>query len=160
MHNNYRAVSKSSLKKVSNDYSVREHSLLLGKDTDMNIKLLRKIRRQILRTPRQFNILVYHAKDQKCVYSSIRAYPFSQEECGSVHCIAGWAQIFSGRFDGTFSGAIARQVLELEYEQSLKLFHISWWPENLRRQYYDATTNTQKAKVAAERIDHFIKTGL
>lgn len=48
--------------------------------------------------------------------------------------------------------------LDLNSCQEIRLFYDSNWPMAFRESYANAKTHTERAKVAADRIDHFIKT--
>lgn len=122
----------------------------------MNKELLLKIKEQILKEPTRF-------------YMGDWNY-----NCGTAHCIGGWASVLSGRTPlsaiesfrgGTSEQQIAAELLRLDYTTASALFHVSSWPPTFKNAYYviedkDDRTNRNQAlaEVAAQRIDHFIAT--
>lgn len=137
----------------------------------MNIKLLKKIRREILRRPKQFNMNYW-----------FRYSPKEISHCGTSACIAGWALTFGqkttkpidaakslesefgtafifqlGRWNANITKQ-AEELLELTELQAQKLFFHTEWPENFKKAYIHGKTSTARAKAAAARIDHFIAT--
>jgi len=139
------------------------------------VKLLRRVKRHILAEPKRLDMNQW-------------VKPSRQSPCGTAACIAGWTVLLSGPEEkiaevsktrtlyeaneaaiggfGVGIGERARQLLGLTYEQSVRLFHVkaAWvngvWPTEFARRYTSTkTTKAEKAKVAAERIDHFIRTG-
>lgn len=130
----------------------------------MNIELLLKVKEQILREPRQFNMEHYF-------FTYEEGYePDTEEEkipnCGTAACIAGWAIAIAYQQNpreanqnlNSYAGPIARDLLELHYMQSERLFHTCDWPKRFKDEYFSANTNQERAEVAARRIDHFIAT--
>jgi hypothetical protein len=107
--------------------------------------------------------------------------------CGTVGCIAGWTAICGlpkkevpsitingiemvnvSEIDDVEKKAI--DLLGLDSKQAQRLFFLrSWpivqsfgyesWPEEFDKAYGKAKTAKERAKVACERIDHFIATG-
>lgn len=134
----------------------------------MNIKLLRKIQKAILKEPRQF--------DMDRWYSFASSVP----NCKTTACIAGWAiacdrkvkPLLAARtFDGEFGvnthsitysgkpGDVAAQLLGIDLDQREKLFQVGNWPRKYYIAYQRADTYKQRARIAFNRIGHFIKTG-
>jgi len=112
----------------------------------MNVKLLRKIKRHILAQPKRFDMNFIGTRDMKSFK------PNRVPECGTIGCIAGWACALSGK---KFSGRIARNLLGLDYDQTERLFYDN--PKGFRGMWRgDGKAAT--AKLAAKRIDLFIKT--
>jgi hypothetical protein len=99
----------------------------------MNIPLLEKIADHIVRFPKLFNM---------------HGFKGCTTDCGTQHCIGGWACEFSG--SDSFSNWAARKALELTQDQSDLLF----FPSN------DETFGGwyATAEQGAARIRHFIAT--
>ena len=129
----------------------------------MNIKLLRQIKREILKRPTQFNMNWWFQKRDSL---GNRA-----GGCGTAACIAGWAVAIAGTEKGEtirlaeFSGGSffdtntpdsAKSILDISDDHAHRLFDRSNWP----MRYLDERANTSMkvAKLAAARIEHFIKT--
>ena len=108
------------------------------------------------------------------VRAAILAKPetYSQEWfCGTAHCIAGhavaiadpalWLNCRDGSdFDSKEVSNRATELLRLSWDQDARLCSFpSTWPNRLRDRYLAATTDRERAEVAADRIDHFIATG-
>lgn len=108
----------------------------------MNVKLLREIKQQILKEPKLYD------QDHVTV----------RKECGTAHCIAGWAMMLS-RSISSFPGA----SLDITTEQYSRLAGRAMmgtcdWPKKYAEAYKKARTPQGRARVAAQRIDCFIKT--
>lgn len=127
----------------------------------MNVKLLRKVKRHILEEPKRFVMSVvvmsvvdtYKENSLSGKVFGMRPFP----KCGTAACVAGWACILSGKDRLDVGMITAQRLLDLTPEQAMRLFEPSKWPE----QYEAGTTDDGKnktAKIAAARIDHFIKT--
>jgi hypothetical protein len=114
----------------------------------MNVRLLRKVQKQILAQPEAFDM----------------TYVTNREDCGTVCCIAGWTCVLVGVPENRASMDVAQEILDLNTAQASRLFTTSeheWrerWPKRFDRAYYRANDAKQKARIAARRIDHFIKT--
>lgn len=113
----------------------------------MNVRLLRKVKKHILEEPRRFQMS--------------EGLRFADE--GTVGCIAGWTCVlgdrkvdWSERTDWTDVRDRARALIGIE--NHTVLFRVSCWPEPFSTRYVNAKTTRTRAKIAAERIEHFIKT--
>ncbi len=117
----------------------------------MNIKLLRQVKRQILKEPRQFCMDNW--------FLTIGDVKWKIPNCGTAACIGGWAISLSSKLspsEAQYNDKSAYQVLGLTQSEGVRLFYESNWPERFISYY--GTTHLQKAKKAALRIEHFIKT--
>lgn len=112
----------------------------------MNTKLLRRVRAKILRNPKELNMGRFF--------------------CGSAACIAGWAICLSDKKSPRTARAKEHGVIDHKasmllgiswIDDSAKLFFVSHWPRKFSRAYDSARSHTARAKVAAKRIDYFIK---
>lgn len=104
----------------------------------MNILLLEQVKQQILKEPHRYNQAVFI--------------------CNTAHCIGGWAAILSG-WDFAEHGdiqAYAQKVLELTDKQAENLFLDC--PPQFNKIWISGFPAEAKAKLACERIDHFIAT--
>lgn len=128
----------------------------------MNVKLLRKVKRQILKEPKQFAM--------RYLYSEPSAGDAANKipNCGTAACIAGWTHAIDqnippsecekNKWKLTVS---AGELLGIDNEQEDRLFFLEYWPERFSATYTRATDKhqwTRRARIAAERIEHFIKT--
>ena len=127
----------------------------------ISIRRLRRVREAILKEP-----LLY---DQDCPFV-IRLKP---ESCGTAGCILGWANtlfpipsdalVFALREDHPFESprfhhGAAR--LRLTGDQAYRLWDSDKWPRKFRDAETDAfEPSMARARNAAKRITHFIKTG-
>ena len=112
----------------------------------MNIELLLKVKEQILKDPERYNQDIY-----------------GHGSCSSAHCIAGWAIVLGKKkWPDQIAHVwnLAHKVLSLRGRQDSKLFSVGGdWPKKFASAYLKAKTPKGRARVAARRIDHFIKTG-
>lgn len=130
----------------------------------INYKLLRRVREQILREPRQFFMDWWTTRDARAVRLK------KGEEipnCGTAACIAGWAVALSrGKTPKQIARLehipeIGRKELGISDAQAERLFDASpfgEWPGQFRDFWQTAKTPIQRARIAARRINHFIKT--
>jgi len=143
------------------------------------IRLLRRVQEHILSDPRRFNMdywkrhvsLARIAAGEDCIFGieSAKDVP----PCGTIACIAGWTALL-----GTPPGnrpllwskvrTCATELLGLKplldergfsYGSDYRLFFEENWPERFYHRFRLATSRRQRARIAAQRIDHFIKTG-
>lgn len=124
----------------------------------MNIPLLLEIADRIAKRPEQFQMAQW----------------FSQLDCGTVCCVAGWACVLSDiplRFHSKVADQGA-EVLGLDLPNSLehvwngqpanaatRLFYLSCWPEPFNGEWESTRSPEQRAAIAVRRIHHFIQTG-
>lgn len=81
-------------------------------------------------------------------------------QCGTTACIAGWA-VYIGIDNVRTVRWIeykAKALLDLSKCQASRLFYVANWPLQYYSAYHDATSDLQRAVVAAQRIEHFIAT--
>jgi len=124
----------------------------------MNVKLLRKVKKHILEEPKRL-----YMSDYIKVESEHHLYGRGYAKCGTAACIAGWTCILSLK---ETPDAIRRtndvhatggELLGLTPGQAYRLFVPSVWPQKFTRGTSDDGSEAT-AKVAAARIEHFIKT--
>ncbi len=102
----------------------------------MNIELLRKIQRGILKEPKRYNQEIWGANVQLNKY---------RHPCNTAGCIAGWAYAIDEGLLGDISKlqekylkadgnipALAQKVLGLSGEERHLLFHVENWPAIFR----------------------------
>lgn len=132
----------------------------------MNIPLLKRVKQAILKRPGQFEMGSF--------FSSVLIFDEGRKEipashCGTAACIAGWAvhieegkkRIEATRSDHADAGDVedvAIDLLMLSESQTSRLFYNHYWPDPFPFEYNAAKTPLARAKVAAARISHFIKT--
>lgn len=131
----------------------------------MNVRLLRRVQKQILKEPRQFDMDDY--------FATKRTLGRNVPNCGTAACIAGWAIALSHPTRKPrdvascyYPAETAGKLLELpgcndSYNDHLclnSLFLVDSWPLKFKESYNAAKTFTAKAKIAAKRIDHYIET--
>lgn len=120
----------------------------------MNTKLLLKVKAAILAEPAKFRMELYFQSE-------------TSSPCGTAACIGGHAIAISRKWKRLRAGfkldsyhPEASRCLEIapDSEQADSLFSAGMWPRQFRDRYYKARTAKQRAKAAADRIDHFIAT--
>lgn len=95
--------------------------------------------------------------------------------CGTAACIGGWVIALSHRLKPKIASQAvthllihpankAKEILQITPIQADRLFLASLWPESFQNPskfvpFDDAGTPNQNAKLAARRIEHFIRTG-
>lgn len=123
----------------------------------INVKLLRKVKKHILEEPSRFfmnSVIVRGAPGAKVTLDGIeREIP----KCGTAACIAGWACILSGETE-PIGMSRAEKLLGLDDHGGTRLFVEDCWPDKFHRRWQQSKTLITRAKIAAERIDHFIAT--
>jgi hypothetical protein len=111
----------------------------------MNTTLLRKISDTICKNASKFDMGMWG------------------NECGTTMCIAGWAIKLSGddprKYDSHLENR-AKDLLGLTEKQVDDLFYAAYWPQKFSFKFSTAKTNEDRVMIAAERIEHLIKTGL
>ena len=124
----------------------------------MNVKLLRKVKKQILEEPRSFQMsdVVTRLKPGK-VYSDY-GLDYKAPKCGTIACIAGWTNLLASA-EYLNSTIEAETLLGISPTESANLFLASQWPERYQEQWESAKTPKARARVAANRIEYFIRTG-
>jgi hypothetical protein len=83
-----------------------------------------------------------------------------EKSCGTVGCLAGYAINLYGEkvFPEGYS-TYARSLLELNWDQGVKLFYTCDWPETFRQRLDKYNSGTKKYVLTIEaRVKHFIKT--
>lgn len=126
----------------------------------MNISLLRKVQRAILKHPDQFD-MGWWFQDKL----SIRDKRVDAGGCGTAGCIGGWAIHIHKQCKKLvdakkcfYQGSIPATLLSLNDGEADRLFVDDFWPIRFRLRYQNGKTPLTRAKAAAARIDHFIKT--
>lgn len=130
----------------------------------MNTRLLRKVQRHILEEPKRYDQDRWLIRGDE---ATIHLEPNDVPACKTVGCIAGWVCVLGKSIPKLAynSGIRAKKLLGLTTGQADRLFapilyadanHC--WPEKFETKYRKANTAKKRAKVAAARIDHFIKT--
>lgn len=145
----------------------------------MNVALLREIQRAIADVPERLDMDIVLATQQ--LPGSIWRQDIGQAvpARGTVGCIAGWANVLSGRplpegrcscLEGCALTREAQKLLDLNDDQATRLFlepgypgHFDkfWkpaWPADLEEEYINARTPRQRALTTSRRIDLFIET--
>jgi hypothetical protein len=131
----------------------------------MNIELLTSVKHAILTEPASFYMEDWFSLSELA-------------PCGTAACIAGHgfkiqfcepgATMAEARHqyqdeEGDMSGRVIDYVMadafDINQAQMSKLCHLRHWPEQFRDRYLFSKTPEERADVAADRINHFIKTG-
>lgn len=142
-------------------WSDRGLSVAILMKTKRNLKLLRKVRDAILEHHDQFVMSSY--------FDIFNCIGKEAGGCGTAACIAGWTihlsqnkkTIYESRRHGPDNRtAAAMAELGISKPEAHSLFHLSYWPLQFIDQYWAVNTTHGRAKVAADRIDYFIETGL
>lgn len=128
----------------------------------MNVRLLRRIQKHILAEPLRYNqnITIEKGKPGQSYREDTNFKQGTLPKCGTTACIGGWALSlsFGAR---VFNFTRARRVLGISTEEAEKLFSYTWdnsWPTKFKVAYNKAKTPRQRARIAFNRIEHFIKT--
>lgn len=128
----------------------------------MNTKLLRKIKKHILEEPKRFvmhSLILTKDHGYTDTYTDDANKTTKFAACGTAACIAGWATILSGKKEGEVDvWDFGSKVLELNNIQTLNLFDDDSWPQNFGRAFHSSKSRKKRAEIAADRIEHFIKT--
>jgi hypothetical protein len=142
------------------------------KPTPLVIQRLRAVAAHILEEPKRLDMLEWGVTHPSYLK------PSETPACNTVGCIAGWtiflnkpevvdqmkaafedAPEFIYNYCETLSPSQdAAKLLKLNAEQRQRLFFTSDWPLPFRLAYKRARTAKGRAKVTADRIEHFIKT--
>lgn len=126
----------------------------------MNIELLQRIRQHILEKPNRFLMGDWIVRDNGIgVFSDDREEEIPFAECGTAACVAGWACLLGGKRDTLSPSSDGRHLLGLTWDQSENLFFEDQWPDPFHRRYRSANSHEEQVQIAADRIEHFIKTG-
>jgi hypothetical protein len=155
---------------------------VMNKLSDKAVEILREVQKKITEEPRRLSMGDWgFALPKSTAAANIHLPP-----CGTVACIAGHVVLSTpiGRtwltecgisvnekgevltFDRHFPGGaqeVAAWILGLTDHQSSELFYNDYWPDDFMVRYAEAVrAGDQKlvAKVACERIDHLIETGI
>lgn len=135
------------------------------KKLKLNVRLLRRIQKALLKEPSQFNMEQYF-NDR----STTKRKPAN---CGTAACIGGWAYALSKNLNPSkarvkylaehgFMGPIASRLLGLGTGDKINehaLLYLEQWPQPFRTNYSKAKTDRAAARAAVDRIEHLIKTG-
>lgn len=125
----------------------------------INKTLLRKVRNHILAEPRRYNQGRFGRADDNA-------------PCGTACCIAGWAIVLSGKasledarddfetLDEDAQG-LGAKLLGLSYNESNVVFDgdANDWPQQFNTAFHVSDDKAAQARVAADYINHIIKTG-
>lgn len=117
----------------------------------MNVELLRRVQKQILDEPRQFDMDGWFTQS---IWRG-KAIP----NCGTAACIGGWAIALSKRMTPSEASLsttrieeTASRILDLTYGEAKRLFMFARWPLQFQIQ------PSNNVKQAVDRIEHFIVT--
>lgn len=126
----------------------------------MNVKLLRKVKNHILEEPRRFIMWTWRiTKGSGTKYLADNNTYSSFAKCGTAACIAGWTCELARKDVGLSYSETAGKLLNLDDEDArYRLFMASRWPNKFAIPFRNAKTAKSRAKIAAERIEHFIST--
>lgn len=134
----------------------------------LNVRLLRRIQKHILEEPLRFLMRTQLMKRTPGAVIATDDWRERQQvpECGTVACIAGWALLLSHqpiRENSPWGSVRSRAAKILGLPPTVvdndELFQVWGWPEKFRARYREATLPRTRAKIAADRIEHLIKTG-
>ena len=142
----------------------------------LNVKLLKKIREKILTEPGQFAMQNWFTTEDELRYSAGGLDDLDRPKipnCGTAACIGGWAVVLgkkSARGKPATAARVyghgadtARELLGLglgeeeHFDGGAALFYVTSWPAKYRELWREAKTLKRRARVAAWRIDAYIK---
>jgi len=125
----------------------------------LNTELLRKVRDQIEREPRQFCMSHFYATAEDIDDDIATEIP----NCGTAACIAGWAFALSKYLNPKDAGGLvnspefrARDLLGLGLKGYTNLFYSDDWPDEFRVDFSEAATPEARAAVAVRLLDEII----
>lgn len=130
----------------------------------INTELLERVKQHILEEPKRFDMHSFVTRVSTHAPEEIRP------ACGTTACIAGWAILLDRadrgeavprRISSAFYYSVefrAMELLSLTEKQRRSLFYVSSWPQEFRRTFNLARTLSERAEIAARRIDRFIAT--
>lgn len=142
------------------------------KTQKINVPLLRKVQAAILEEPRRLNMWRWVERHDPEQYGK------NAPPCGTVACIAGWSMLFNKSkakeaqairkrvattMEGVMQGHNDRaikagiRVLRITKDQAGELFFVGGWPDKYQDQWDRAKSPRAYARVAARRIDAFIR---
>lgn len=131
-------------------------------------KKLRTVAKHILEEPLRLYMdnWVLDVKKSSYFAEEVEDFNGALPPCGTVACIAGWTVMLFGLqarlpLRASMYLGSACDILDLDEFSPLgmRLFHTSDWPTKYMDQYVLARTAKGRARVTAERIEHFIHTG-
>jgi hypothetical protein len=127
-------------------------------------RLLRRVAKHILAEPRRYNQndIISRGQPGEPYIDDLHTFP----KCGTVACIGGWINILTMKRLPSETDLHKRHLARVLGVPRKNLAHLvagidAWdgWPQELNNAYDAASTPRERAKVAAARIEHFIKTG-
>lgn len=133
----------------------------------MNTKLLRQVKKAILEHPDQFEMRWWFTNDLELDYGNVNRIAGG---CGTAACIGGWALHLKHKQDTLNAtreyidsawimyATDATDLLGLNADESTRLFNHAKWPLRFLSRYIKAKQPKARARAAADRINHFIKT--
>lgn len=142
----------------------------------MNVRLLKRVRDRILAEPAQFVMEHYFASRNDILQEPLYCYLVdhnvsaldidrSVPNCGTAACIAGWTYALSRRITpktaalrNAYPEEEAAKLLGISERQAERLFLVDHWPGKFYQQWQERPSLKIRARIAARRIDHFIKT--
>lgn len=129
-------------------------------EAHLNTKLLKRVAAAILKHPDQFEMAQF--------FRNYLSLDFPVGGCGTAGCIGGWGLHLAGKrktLRGSQSSggsgstwSRAQRLFGLDDIQASLLFQLESWPTSFFYRYEHAKTPLVRARAAADRIDHFIKT--
>jgi hypothetical protein len=133
----------------------------------LNVRLLREVTKHILEEPRRLVMrhvsITPYSDESSFSGDGCRAQEYPP--CGTAACIAGWTMLLSGekpydaRTQKSSDTTRAGKLLGIDDDEQDALFFVSEWPHQFFHRYWNAGTPRGRAKIASDRIEHFIKTG-
>ena len=135
-------------------------------------RLLRRVARHILAEPLRYDQnSIIEVGEPKTIYRDERKFP----ACGTVACIGGWIEILSRKHPNraklSLTGLSFKKIAKLlgtgednvgaltQYTSRNPSNSDTYWPLEFSEAYGNAKTPLQKARIANQRIEHFIRTG-
>ena len=121
----------------------------------MNTSLLLKVKRAILRHPKNVDMgSWFNHKDDIA-------------PCGTTGCLGGWVvalgsirklrSLVPGRHGISFTEDKAMALLDINEDQAGDLFSLQGWPIHIRQAYCESHSRERQAKAMADMIDWFIE---
>jgi hypothetical protein len=136
----------------------------MSDEKKINVRLLRRVQKAIVEHAAHFDMNDWGVDVEK---SQVFHDEPSESECGTAACIGGFAVLLSDGRNPPLRSNVAKRAAELlglsysvlhDELNGNRLFYVDRWPAKFSGRHRRAKRNLTRARIAAERIEHFIRT--